>query len=66
MNITQFLALSNTCKVRQIHCGSQNEGSYVEFLTDIPILGLVYRSMSEICFEVKGHELYRSARDLVS
>ena len=39
---------------------------YVEFLTDIPIRGLVYRSMSEICYEVKGQELYRSARDLVS
>ena len=27
MNIIQFLALTNTCKVQQIHCGSQNEGS---------------------------------------
>ena len=66
MNIIQFLAVSSACKVQQIHFGSQNEGSYVEFLADIPIRGLVYRSMSEICFEVIGHELYRSARDLVS
>ena len=39
---------------------------YIDFLADIPIQGLVYRSMSESCFEVKGHKLYRSARDLVS
>ena len=66
MNIFQYFTISDTCEVQQIHFGSQNEGSYVEFLADIPIRGLVYRSMSEICFEVKGHELYRSARDLVS
>ena len=39
---------------------------YIDSLADNPIRGLVYRSMSESCFEVKGHELYRSARVLVS